>query len=161
MYVTWITPEAKEALVDYMHSREVSGEIITPDSYIIMGRQGPMDVSGFERRWYAMLKKAGLDQKSYNQYILHLHTLKKYFRTHCIGVDPSYREHWMGHKGGYLDESYFKAEERRHLEEYRKAIPHLSIYSRELEELRHEMQSMSESLEEKMRLIRAISNNAI
>ncbi len=161
MYVTWITPEAKEALVDYLHSREVSGEIITPDSPVIMGRQGPMDVSGFERRWYEMLKKAGLDQKSHTQYILHLHVLRKYFRTHCIGVDSAFREHWMGHKGGYLDESYFKAEERRHLEEYRKAIPHLSIYSRELEELRREMQSMSESLEEKMRLIRAISNNAI
>ncbi|GAH64460.1 unnamed protein product, partial [marine sediment metagenome] len=57
MYVTWITPEAKEALVDYMHSREISGETITPDSPVILGRQGPMTVSGYERRWYNMLKK--------------------------------------------------------------------------------------------------------
>lgn len=159
MYVTWITPEAKETLVDYMHSREVSGEIITPDSPIIIGRQGPMTVSGYEKRWYSMLKKAGLDQKSHSQYILHLHVLRKYFRTHCIGVDSAFREHWMGHKGGYLDESYFKAEERRHLEEYRKAIPHLSVYSRELEELRQEMQSQRDTVDEKLRLIRAISNS--
>jgi len=138
LFVTWITPEAKESLLDYLHSREVSGETITPDSPIIMGRQRSMTVSGYEKRWYSMLKKAGLDQKSHSQYILHLHTLRKYFRTHCIGVDSAYREHWMGHKGGYLDISYFKAEEQRHLEEYRKAIPHLSVYSNELQELRQE-----------------------
>jgi len=161
MYVTWITPEAKEALVDYVHIREVSGETITPDSPLIMGRQGHMTVSGYEKRWYNMLAKAGLDQKSHSQYVLHLHVLRKYFRTHCIGVDSAFREHWMGHKGGYLDESYFKAEERRHLEEYRKAIPHLSVYSRELEELRQEMQFKSENLEDKMKGIRAIVNNTI
>ena len=35
----------------------------------------------------------------------------------------------MGHKGLYLDMSYFKAEELLHLTEYRKAIPHLTIYA--------------------------------
>jgi hypothetical protein len=37
-------------------------------------------------------------------------------------------------RGGYLDESYFRAEEQQHLAEYRKAIPHLSIYKTALEE---------------------------
>jgi len=40
----------------------------------------------------------------------------------------------MGHKGGYLDESYFRAEEERHLAEYRKAIPHLTVYATPMEE---------------------------
>jgi hypothetical protein len=40
----------------------------------------------------------------------------------------------MGHKGGYLDESYFRAEEERHLAEYRKAIPYLTVYGTTLEE---------------------------
>jgi hypothetical protein len=35
----------------------------------------------------------------------------------------------MGHKGGYLDESYFRAEEGKHLAEYRKTIPYLTVYS--------------------------------
>jgi hypothetical protein len=42
----------------------------------------------------------------------------------------------MGHKSGYLDESYFRAEEQQHLAEYRKAIVHLSIYEAPLEEKR-------------------------
>ena len=71
---------------------------------------------------------------SHNQYILHIHTMRKYFRSRCVGVDQSYREHWIGHRGGYLDESYFRAEEQRHLEEYRKSIPHLSLYTSEAEE---------------------------
>ena len=40
----------------------------------------------------------------------------------------------MGHKGLYLDESYFKAEEAMHLAEYRKAIPHLTVYAIPTEE---------------------------
>ena len=35
----------------------------------------------------------------------------------------------MGHKGLCLDSSYFKAEENLHLAEYRKAVPHLTIYA--------------------------------
>jgi len=40
----------------------------------------------------------------------------------------------MGHKGGYLDESYFKAEIDKHLAEYRKAIPHLTILTTPIQE---------------------------
>jgi hypothetical protein len=40
----------------------------------------------------------------------------------------------MGHKAGYLDESYFRAEEHMHLAEYRKAIPHLTIYGMPMEQ---------------------------
>ncbi len=40
----------------------------------------------------------------------------------------------MGHKSGYLDESYFRAEEQQHLAEYRKVIVHLAIYEAPLDE---------------------------
>ena len=47
----------------------------------------------------------------------------------------------MGHKGLYLDMPYFKAEEPLHLTEYRKIIPHLTIYALPTEEkkLRRQM----------------------
>ena len=66
----------------------------------------------------------------------------------------------MGHKGGYLDDSYFRPELETHVEEYRKAIPNLTIYgtqipsevskklekvdvqSREIQELRGEIVSL-------------------
>ena len=40
----------------------------------------------------------------------------------------------MGHRGKYLDESYFRAEEQMHLAEYRKAIPYLTIHGTGIEE---------------------------
>jgi hypothetical protein len=46
-----------------------------------------------------------------------------------VGVDVSFREKWMGHKGVYLDMSYFRAEEQLHLTEYRKTIQGLTIYA--------------------------------
>ncbi|RLC72147.1 MAG: hypothetical protein DRI26_03590 [Chloroflexi bacterium] len=135
LYVTWITPEAKELLLEYKRYREQRGETITPESPLIEdGAGGHMTVSSYERRWHRILEKAGLNERSHRHYVLHIHTLRKYFRSRCVGVDQSYREHWMGHKGGYLDESYFKAEEQMHLAEYRKAIPYLSIHASEAQE---------------------------
>lgn len=131
LFVTWISPEANETLLEYRWYRESRGEEITPSGPLIESDQNRgehLTVSGFHHRWYRILKRARLDQKSNRFHVLYLHTLRKYFRSRCVGVDPSYREQWMGHRGGYLDESYFKAEEEFHLREYRKAIPYLSVY---------------------------------
>ena len=137
VFYTFITPEAKEALKKYLEERKRAGEKLTPESPLIGDayHKGKfITIEDFERVWYRLLKRAGLATKSNKWYELHVHTLRKYFRSNCVGVDPSYREHWMGHKGGYLDESYFRAEEQRHLAEYRKAVPHLTVYTTPLEE---------------------------
>jgi integrase len=137
VFFTWITEEAKKALMEYLEERRRAGETLTPDSPLFEDSQGQgkfVTVENFERVWYRLLKRAGLNEKSNRQYMLHVHTLRKYFRSNCVGVDPSYREKWMGHKAGYLDDSYFRAEEPLHLAEYRKAIPHLTIYSTPIEQ---------------------------
>jgi integrase len=126
-YATFITPEAKKLLLEYRRYRESKEEQIRPDSPLIEHRGRSITVSAFEYSWRVMLQKAGLAERSQKWHKLHLHTLRKFFRTNCVGIDPSYREFWMGHRGGYLDESYFRADEKKHLEEYRKTIGHLSI----------------------------------
>jgi len=131
-YCTFITPEAKQVLLQYLKEREAAGEKLTGQSPLIGDayNQGKfITVEDFERVWHRLLKRAGLADKSKRWYVLHVHTLRKFFRSNCVGVNPSYREFWMGHKGGYLDESYFRAEEELHLNEYRKTIPYLTIYS--------------------------------
>jgi integrase len=137
VYYTFISPEAKEELKKYLEERKRAGEKITPESPLIgdvyhTGKN--MTVEGFEKVWARLLRRAGLAEKSNKWYKLHIHTLRKFFRSNCIGVDPSFREHWMGHKGGYLDESYFRAEIDKHLAEYRKAIPHLTILTTPMQE---------------------------
>lgn len=146
LFCTFITPEAKTALLQYFKEREAAGEKLGPESPLIgdayhKGRRET--VEDYEKVWARLLKHAGLAQKIRRVekqdeeqlwYNLHIHTLRKYFRSNCVGIDASYRERWMGHKGGYLDLSYFKAEEQLHLNEYRKAIPHLTIYATSTDE---------------------------
>jgi len=137
IFVTFITPEAKEALKQYLAEREAKGEQLTPDSPLITDvyyKGDFMNVEPYEAVWSRLLQRAGLAEKSQRWHKLHIHTLRKYFRSNCIGVDASYRERWMGHKGLYLDASYFKAEENLHIAEYRKAIPYLTIYAIPTEE---------------------------
>jgi integrase len=130
LFVSWITPEAKAVLQAYLEERERSGEKITADSPLFSDAYNSgkfIDGDDFGKVYKRLLKRAGLDMKSNRWYLLHIHTLRKYMRSNCVGVDASYREMWMGHKGQYLDISYFRAEEQRHLDEYRKVIPHLTI----------------------------------
>jgi integrase len=146
LFCTFITPEARTALQQYFKEREAAGEKLGPESPLIGDayHKGQREtVEDYEKVWARLLRRAGLAQKIRKAegkdeqqlwFNLHIHTLRKYFRSNCVGVDVSYRERWMGHKGGYLDESYFKAEEPLHLAEYRKAIPHLTIYSTPVEQ---------------------------
>jgi integrase len=136
-YCTFITPEAKQALIQYWKEREQQGEKLTAASPLISDAWNKgrfITLLAFERVWYRILKRAGLNEKSTVWYQLHVHTLRKYFRSNCVGIDASYREFWMGHKGGYLDESYFRAEEPQHLAQYRRIIPYLTVYGNAAEE---------------------------
>lgn len=145
VYFSWITPEAKKTLLQYLKERETAGEKLVPESPLIgdVYHKGQfVSLEAYEKVWARLLKRAGLDEKSVTWYQLHIHTLRKYFRSNCVGVDPSYRESWMGHAGKYLDESYFRAEEPMHLGEYRKAIPHLTVYSTGLEEKQLRVKAM-------------------
>ena len=130
LFVSWITPEAKQELKSYIEDRERFGEKVTKDSPLFTDAYNSgkfIDNDGFGKVWKRLLKRVGLAKKSKNWYELHIHTLRKYFRSNCVGVDASYREMWMGHKGQYLDLSYFRAEEQRHLDEYRKVVQYLTI----------------------------------
>jgi len=133
-YVTFITPEAKKALLDYKKYRVEQGEEITEASPLFTSttsrnRGKMLNRVYFSVHWGRLLKRAHLDMKSERWNVLHFHTLKKFAETQFInaGVKPSYREFWLGHKGAYLETSYFRGEEKEHLKEYRKAISHLSI----------------------------------
>jgi hypothetical protein len=130
LFITWITSEAKQALQTYLEERERSGETVTKESPLFTDAYNKgtfITIDAYGKVWTRLLQRAGLAKKSTNWHELHIHTLRKYFRSNCIGVDASYREMWMGHKGQYLDMSYFRAEEQRHLDEYRKIVQYLTI----------------------------------
>lgn len=134
LFVTFISPEAKKALLQYKQYRIDEGENVTDKSPLFTSMRKDELGQFLAKRylsthWGRLLKKAHLDEKSGGWFILHFHTLKKFAETQFInaGVKKSYREFWLGHKGAYLETSYFRGEEAKHLEEYRKAISYLTI----------------------------------
>lgn len=138
-YATFITPEAKKMLRQYIQHREKQGEEITDRSPIITSVKenqlgkflSPMYLSN---HWRRLLRRSHLATKNGGPWHdIHLHTLRKYFETQCTnaGVKTTYREFWMGHTGRYLEESYFRGQIKTHIEEYCKAIPYLSVLAPE------------------------------
>jgi len=161
-YATFITPEAKKTLEEYLEQRRRLGEDVNENSPLFTSIRHAdlgtfLNANYLSLHWGRLLRKAGLTNKSGKWHVIHFHTLKKYAETQFInaGVKPSYREFWVGHKGAYLESNYFRGEEKEHLREYRKAIPHLSVIdvptTISKEELRRELfQQLPDELFEEM-----------
>jgi len=131
-FFTFITPEATKVLKEYQDWLIRNGFNITPEAYIITSLANPnvkLTSNAMQMFWNRLLKQTGLTEKSHKYYVLHFHTLRKYFKTACTNADirREYIEFWMGHRGQYLDDSYFRATVNDHVREYSKAIPYLSI----------------------------------
>jgi len=136
-FITFISPEAKEILKEYFEFRKRQGENIKPESPLFAYREKGK-TSFYSRgdtlalKWRRLLDKSGFDERNRKFYKYHFHTLRKFFRTalEYAGVSRSFRERLLGHKGDYLDSSYFGPQLDAMIDEYRKAIPHLTIEKR-------------------------------
>lgn len=139
-YATFITPEAKKMLREYFAMRMRKGEKIIEESPLFINPKTTeprrLSKKTLSQRWRRLLKKSGLDNKPRKHFKLRFHTLKKFFSTNLeiSGVSKSFKERMLGHKGPYLDDAYFKPVLEQMLNEYRKAIPQLTI----MEEVQYE-----------------------
>jgi len=145
-YFTYITPETAKILKAYLEERKKKGEKITGESYLFVTKYGEPyrgrtleELVRREIRRHMKVKK--LPGYKINKYDIHIHSFRKFFRTmlEVAGVKRSFREFLLGHKGDYLDESYFRPFEEQVKQEYMKAIPHLTIIEVEtpsMEEIR-------------------------
>jgi integrase len=131
-YFTCITPEAREAVKKHFSQREKNGEKLGPESPLIKApmADGNTTYDSVAQAWRRCLRRAGLDEKSRGTYVLHLHTLRKFFRSQVEGIlTKSIREALMGHVSGeYLDRNYLRIPEQKMAEWYRKAVPALTVY---------------------------------
>ena len=137
-YVTFLTPEAKRTLQQYLEVRRRMGEQVADESPLIgrnvKNKEGKIEFKtitprAVRKRWQTLLEKTGKAERPRKWHTLHLHTLRKFFRTNLenAGVSASFRERLMGHKGEYLDASYFRPQIEELLNNYMKAIPNLTI----------------------------------
>lgn len=137
-YWTFLTPEASEALDDYLNERRKDGEIMTPENPVFRSRYSlgiekvkALSVSSIIQVIYRVLNKAGLRQNfKNNRYEVQLdHGFRKRFNTILKlnrEINPNIAEKLMGHSKG-LDGAYLKPTRQECFEEYKKGIPELTV----------------------------------
>jgi|Deesub1362B_J571_1020462.scaffolds.fasta_scaffold00003_325 integrase len=144
-YFTFITPEASNILRLYLDHRKKK-EKLTENSHLFTTKYGtPYSERVLEEVLRRHIKRhialKRLEGTKDNRYDIHIHSFRKFFKTmlEISGVKRSFIEFLMGHKGPYLNESYFRPFEEDVKNEYKKAIPNLTIIEtvkQDIEELR-------------------------
>jgi len=103
--------------------------------------------------WIVLIKKAKCDEKdpSTNRYKVHIHCLRKFFRTNFgksespNGRDVS--EILMGHTG-YLNNAYLRFTEEDLKQEYQNAMKHVTIFDKPMSNA--EQQKIIDTMQEQM-----------
>lgn len=179
-YITFMTPEAKDALLAYLHEREKQGEKLSPESPVISSRPlgthlGPNTIT---RKWERLLNLVNLNEKTEKRidrigvesggkwYKIRFHSLRKFFKSWATlsGVPGEIVEFFMGHRAG-VNQVYLLTgiedmdnpiliEKLR--EYYRKAIPNLTIMevsAEQLKKLEEELDKLRTKYDEHSKLI--------
>ena len=164
-YVTFLTPEVKQLMTDYVNQRKEHGETITPDSYLVVSERPwghKIGKPAAELRWQMALKIAGLDMRSVTHRILHFHTLRKYFETWCkiSGIESDTVKAWMGHRSDIVQVYFASGIEslenqdliREFRTAYKKCVPALTIFSdqAQLEEVKTQLSKQEQELKARL-----------
>ena len=139
-YITFITPEAYEALMEYKRMREAEGEKVTPESPLIRvakwskakakGVPLPTSSKALRNELHRLWEKAGLRRKSGRKphEVKAVHGFRKFFATKLenAGIGRLIIETLLGHRISVLS-NYYKPSDSELLEAYAKAIQELTI----------------------------------
>ena len=125
--ITFITPEAKKVLMEYLQKRQAAGHVISPDSPVIATDDGrPMSYQNLEYIIKNVFSK--ITSKEGKRYKLHAHSLRKWFKTQLIsaGVPGPIVDRLAGHSR-YLAREYELYTEDQLREWYKKGMYALII----------------------------------
>lgn len=133
-YLTFISPECKKAVENYLDMRSRYGETLTDNSLLIREQfdirdqfqiKKPKQISRDAIQWMIkdIVKRSGVGKD-----VMLAHGFRKFFTTQLINskVNPEIREMLLGHKIG-LASSYYKPTSDEMMSEYEKAIDNLTI----------------------------------
>lgn len=164
-YQTWVTPETFDVIQEYLKTRT---DIERSSPLFAKISNGEETVSMYPqnvaRVWLMLVTRAKLLKKieNHRMYDLHVHTLRKYFqtKTKLAGCKTSFVDLWLGHTvSEYLNGSYFRPDIRESFNEYKKAIPTLTLFSKEqieLQTVKTQLSTVNDKLAEKDREIQEL-----
>jgi len=150
-YITFVTPECYEAVLEYRRRREAIGESVGPDSPLIRDAWDnnryrrnrkedprvprPLTAKAIANEMGLFLKKIGLRGEGQERYeFKQVHGFRKFFKTNAERAMKTLDvEKLMGHA-----ENYYKPPLDYLLDEYLKAVPHLTVS--EARHLKNEME---------------------
>lgn len=168
----FISDEATVALQEWLKIRTASMDLAVkrtnfPNVKKIFdnNRVFPFKENNVRTIWNGLIEKAGYDQKDVktDRYLVHVHLLRKFFRTRFSRQNRDVAEVLMGHDG-YLGGTYLRFTPEELREEYLKGMNHLLIFetainSEELKNLQVEFEETKKRLEAANRKIDLISKD--
>lgn len=173
-YFTFLTPEARRILEEYLKTRE----LLSPEDPLFCKeskgtRKQFSYIGNVSRQWTLLVKRAKLLEKipGSRNYTLHGHSLRKFFQTHCklAGCRADFVDFWMGHHptgaNQYLNDSYFRPDLQAHLTEYRRAVSNLEVFSdqginaKKLSELEQKLQDKEQLATSQQKQIKDLKND--
>lgn len=141
-YMTFLTPEASEALDAYLNKRRQDGEYFDQNTPVFRARYQvasvaakPANLKSLQEIIRHILIKLGLRQRTpgrYQRYAVQIdHGFRKYFNEQIKStpqINLAYAEKLMGHSVTIkLDDNYLAPKPDKLFDEYQKAIPLLTI----------------------------------
>lgn len=159
-YITFLSPEATEAVLVYIADRERrEGHKLGGDDLIFATRTGkPTDRRDIVRAFARVAKQSGITNEANTFNRMRPHAIRKFFYSILLnnGASLFFAKFLMGHKIDVTHEAYFRAAPAKIKEMYVKFLPFLSIEnvearvieSAEFTELKEEHDAMSERVKE-------------
>jgi integrase len=178
-YYSFITPEAYDALKEWIDFRKNSGEKVTDESWLLRNLWDVTTPSGGHRGLITIPKK--LQHKGVKSLVERAlraqgirtkledgkkrypfqtdHGFRKFFKTRCemAGMRSINIEMLMNHSTGVTD-SYYRPQENEILQDYLKAVKNLTvmensneIFKKEIEDLREKNENNEHIIKSKLR----------
>lgn len=152
-FCTFLTPEATNALIDYLSFRSRTGKtknlaqhekqkIFSDDNYLFIKRHVPesfsethndeeraLDLEALVKIYRAISVKAKKNTPLGDWNIIRSHNIRKYFNSALLnaGADSFHVEFFMGHTLDDTRAAYFRAKPEDLKEIYKKYVPYLTI----------------------------------
>ena len=153
--IVYFSYEARDAIRDWLRIKDKTNRRKGGGTYEDE-RMFPWDSNTARFMWNRACDKAGLGMRDNhtNRRVYHLHSLRKFFRTK-VGLDVDITHALMGHTE-YLDDAYLRLEQEGEIAKaYFEAMPNVSVYQIEDQELRQQASAIEqENVELKTRLSR-------